>query len=142
MNGFKVGDIAERTGGHWLDMETGDRGRVRAVDSRTGAVALYGFDGWHSAESLRMYLPAKQVHPKPPEADPVNHPSYYTSDPSGVECIQITRHRNFNIGNAFKYLWRNGLKDGAELSARQKQIQDLKKSVYYIEDEIKRLEGL
>ena len=36
--------------------------------------------------------------------DQVNHPSHYTSDPSGIECIQITRHRNFNIGNAFKYL--------------------------------------
>ena len=36
--------------------------------------------------------------------DQVNHPRHYTSDPSGVECIQITRHRNFNIGNAFKYL--------------------------------------
>ena len=35
--------------------------------------------------------------------DPVNHPSHYTSDPSGIECIQITRHRNFNIGNAIKY---------------------------------------
>ena len=142
MNRFKVGDIVERTGGHSLDMETGDRGRVCAVDSHTGAVALDGFEGTHSPESLRLYLPAEQVHPKPPEADPVNRPSHYTSDPSGVECIQITRHRNFNIGNAFKYLWRNGLKDDAELSARQKQIQDLKKSVYYIEDEIKRLEAL
>lgn len=80
--------------------------------------------------------------PDDSEHDDVNHPKHYTSDPSGVECIQITRHRNFNIGNAFKYLWRNGLKDDAELSARQKQIQDLKKSVYYIEDEIKRLEAL
>lgn len=142
MNRFKVGDIVERTGGHWLDMDTGDRGRVCAVDSHTGAVALDGFEGTHSPESLRLHLPAEQAHPKPPEADPVNRPSHYTSDPSGVECIQITRHRNFNIGNAFKYLWRNGLKDDAALSARQKQVQDLRKSVYYIEDEIKRLESL
>ena len=42
--------------------------------------------------------------------DNVNHPEYYISDPSGIECIQITRHRNFNIGNAIKYLWRAGLK--------------------------------
>ncbi len=28
--------------------------------------------------------------------DQVNHPTHYTTDPSGVECIQITRHRNFN----------------------------------------------
>lgn len=68
------------------------------------------------------------------KSDPVNHPPHYTQDPSGVECIEITRHRNFNIGNAIKYLWRAGLKDG------NSDIQDLKKAVWYIEDEIKRLE--
>jgi hypothetical protein len=67
--------------------------------------------------------------------DQVNHPTHYTTDPSGVECIQITRHRNFNIGNAFKYLWRAGIKDEA------KHIEDLKKAIFYIQDEIKRLEG-
>ena len=67
--------------------------------------------------------------------DQVNHPPHYTSDPSGVECIQITRHRNFNIGNAFKYLWRAGIKDEA------KTIQDLEKAIFYIQDEIKRLNG-
>ena len=68
--------------------------------------------------------------------DQVNHPPHYTSDPSGVECIQITRHRNFNIGNAFKYLWRAGIKDDT------KQIEDLKKAIFYINDEIKRLSGI
>ena len=67
--------------------------------------------------------------------DQVNHPSHYTSDPSGVECIQITRHRNFNIGNAFKYLWRAGIKDD------RKQIEDLQKAIFYIQDEITRLEA-
>lgn len=74
--------------------------------------------------------------------DMVNHPPHYTSDPSGVECIQITRHRNFNIGNAIKYLWRNGLKDDPEQSGRAKQIEDLRKAVFYINDEIARLEAL
>ena len=68
------------------------------------------------------------------DQDVVNHPKHYTSDPSGIECIQVTRHRNFNIGNAMKYLWRNGLKDS------DAQIQDLRKAIWYIEDEIKRLE--
>lgn len=67
--------------------------------------------------------------------DQVNHPTHYTSDPSGVEAIQITRHRNFNIGNAFKYLWRAGLKN------EQTHIEDLKKAIFYIQDEINRLEG-
>ena len=43
--------------------------------------------------------------------DQINHPKHYTSDPSGIECIDITRYRNFNIGNAIKYLWRAGLKE-------------------------------
>lgn len=68
--------------------------------------------------------------------DVINHPKHYTSDPSGIECIQITRWRNFNIGNAIKYLWRNGLKEN------NSNIQDLKKAIWYINDEIKRLEEL
>jgi hypothetical protein len=74
--------------------------------------------------------------------DMVSHPPHYTSDPSGVECIQITRHRNFNVGNAIKYLWRNGLKEDPDKSARAKQIEDLRKTVFYVQDEIKRLEAL
>jgi hypothetical protein len=73
------------------------------------------------------------------EIDMVNHPKHYTSDPSGVECIDITRHRNFNVGNAIKYLWRAGLKEDANKSMKQKQIEDLQKAVFYINDEIKRL---
>lgn len=65
---------------------------------------------------------------KLPTADPVNNPSHYTSHPSGIECIEITRHMGFNLGNAFKYLWRADLKGNA--------IQDLEKAVFYIKDEI------
>ena len=67
--------------------------------------------------------------------DQVNHPTHYTTDPSGVEAIEITRHRNFNIGNAFKYLWRAGIKN------EDTHIEDLKKAIFYIQDEINRLEG-
>lgn len=71
----------------------------------------------------------------------VNHPRHYTSDPSGIECIDITRHRNFNVGNAIKYLWRAGLKIDADKSSINKQIEDLEKAVWYIVDEIHRLGG-
>lgn len=67
--------------------------------------------------------------------DPVSKPEHYNVDPSGVECIQITRHRNFAIGNAIKYLWRAGLKDD------QTHVQDLRKAIWYITDEINRLTG-
>ena len=70
----------------------------------------------------------------PPKDDAIN-PKHYKSDPSGIECIQVTRHRNFNVGNAIKYLWRQGLKDG------EPSVRDLRKAIWYIEDEIKRIEG-
>jgi len=75
--------------------------------------------------------------------DSVLHPSHYTSDPSGIECITITRHRNFDIGNAIKYLWRAGLKgsDSASRSVTSKQVEDLNKAIFYINDEIERLGG-
>lgn len=71
--------------------------------------------------------------------DMVNHPPHYTADPSGVECIQITRHRSFNIGNVIKYVWRAGLKDNGD---KRKEIEDLKKARFYLENEIDRLEEM
>lgn len=64
----------------------------------------------------------------------VNHPPHYTQHPSGVECIQITEHMNFCLGNAIKYIWRAGLK-------AKDPVEDLKKARFYIEREIKRLGG-
>lgn len=66
-------------------------------------------------------------------SDLVNHPPHYTSSPSGVECIQITEHLNFCVGNAMKYLWRAGLKDGTDA------ITDLEKARWYIGRELERL---
>lgn len=65
--------------------------------------------------------------------DAVNHPDHYTSHPSGVECIEITRHMNFNLGNVVKYVWRAGLKGGKDIP-----IQDLERAAWYLNDEIKR----
>lgn len=66
--------------------------------------------------------------------DLVNHPPHYTAHPSGVECIQVTEHMNFCLGNAVKYIWRADLKNDA--------IEDLKKAVWYVNREIERREGL
>ena len=65
--------------------------------------------------------------------DPINHPPHYTQHPSGVECITITEHYNFNVGNAIKYLWRAGLKDGADAT------DDLRKAAWYVQREIDRI---
>ena len=72
-------------------------------------------------------------------SDPVSHPTHYTSSPAKcecgrtIECIQITEHMGFNIGNAVKYLWRCDLKHDA--------IEDLKKARWYIEREITKREN-
>lgn len=63
--------------------------------------------------------------------DMVNHPPHYTNHPSGVECIQITEHMSFCLGNAIKYVWRADLKNG---------LEDLKKAQWYIQREIERRE--
>ena len=75
------------------------------------------------------------------EHDAVNHPKHYTSHPSGVECIEITRHYTFDIGNAIKYLWRAGLKKEQGLSDVEKEIEDCKKAIWYINDHIKHLKN-
>lgn len=69
--------------------------------------------------------------------DVVNHPSHYTSSPAkcaecgrGIECIDVTEHMNFNVGNAIKYLWRTEHKNG---------VEDLRKAAWYVNREIERL---
>ena len=61
-------------------------------------------------------------------SDLVNHPPHYTEHPSGVECIQITEHMGFCLGNAIKYIWRADLKGDA--------IEELKKARWYIDREL------
>lgn len=68
-------------------------------------------------------------------SDKINHPAHY-QHPSGVESIQVCRHENFNRGNAIKYIMRAGKKEG------ESEIDDLKKALWYINDEIMRIEEL
>ena len=62
----------------------------------------------------------------------VEHPKHYTSHPSGIECIEITKHFNFCLGSAIKYIWR--------ADSKGNDIQDLRKAKQFIEFEIKRRE--
>ena len=63
----------------------------------------------------------------------IEHPKHYTSHQSGIECIAVTRHMGFNLGNAVKHIWRADLKNDA--------IEDLKKAVWYLMDEIEKREN-
>ena len=75
--------------------------------------------------------------------DKVNHPSHYTwlKDLCGIEVIDITRHMDFNLGNSIKYILRSGHKKEEGYTDKQKTIEDLKKAIWYLNDEIKMLEN-
>lgn len=71
--------------------------------------------------------------------DPINHPKHYTSSPAachqcgqGIECIDVTQHMDFCLGNAVKYIWRCDDKGAT--------IEDLRKAVWYINRKIELLQ--
>ena len=76
--------------------------------------------------------------------DNVNHPQHYTwlKELCGIEVIDITRHMNFCLGCALKYILRAGHKKDASLTDTEKHIEDLNKAIWYIQDEIKRINKL
>jgi len=70
--------------------------------------------------------------------DRVKHPQHYTNSKAmcktcsaQIECIDITTHMNFNLGNAIKYIWRLDLKT-------EDPCEDIKKAIQYLEFELKR----
>ncbi len=66
------------------------------------------------------------------QPDSIN-PQHYRQHPSGVECIEVTQHFNYCLGNVIKYVWRAGLKQDA--------VEDLRKAAWYIDREIRRREA-
>ncbi len=73
----------------------------------------------------------------------VEHPSHYTwlKEKCGIEVIDITRHMDFCLGNAIKYILRAGHKNEEGLKSNEKEIEDLKKAIWYINDKIKQIEN-
>lgn len=65
------------------------------------------------------------------QQDPIN-PPHYKQHPSGIECIEVSRHFSFNLGNVIKYIWRAPFKLA--------QLEDLKKAAWYLNNEITKLE--
>ncbi len=66
--------------------------------------------------------------------DSVNHPSHYTD--GKIEVIDFIEDKKlgFCLGNAVKYISRAGKKDPT------KEVEDLKKALWYIERRIKEIE--
>ena len=138
---YKVGDRVRVTASEFSTF--GEVGVIDEIDldPETELVYLVDFghvDDWYREPELTRAAssPDEQDIENAGGSDPVNHPSHYTSDPSGVECIEITRHRDFLTGSAIKYLWRAGLKDSGNPA---KEIEDLKKAAWYIQQRIELL---
>ena len=83
----------------------------------------------HHCNTCKLAWPVKD---RAIQADRVDHPPHYNAHPSGVECITVTEHMNFNLGNAIKYIWRAGLKS-------EDASTDLEKARWYVDREIARL---
>ncbi len=66
----------------------------------------------------------------PAAHDATDHAPHTTEHPSGIECITITEHMGFNLGNAVKYIWRADLKFD--------EIEDLRKAAWHLDREIAR----
>jgi len=86
----------------------------------------------HYSDNMEKACEASGIKTGKSTCDPVNHPKHYTDHPSGIECIQVTEHMGFNLGNALKYIWRCDLKKDA--------IEDLKKARWYIDRELAKRE--
>lgn len=80
------------------------------------------------SEAIKEWVDCKDEEYGYEDWNPVDKPKHYTEHPSGIECIQVTEHMGFNLGNAIKYIWRCDLKLDA--------IEDLKKAKWYIDREI------
>ena len=89
----------------------------------------------------------KETYDKIKEDENVSHPSHYTwlKDKCGIEVINITRHLDFDLGNAIKYILRAGRKpiinENLSDDFLRAAIQDLKKALFYINDKIDMLEN-
>lgn len=75
----------------------------------------------------------------PNKKEMVNHPDHY--HPGTYEAINVIEawDLNFNLGSAIKYISRCGLKPDAELSKKEKALEDLRKAAWYVNREIERL---
>lgn len=97
-------------------------------------------------ELMRSYRASKEGNSNQnsiqSKEDKVNHPSHYTwlKEKCGIEVIDITRHLDFDSGNAVKYILRAGHKSEEGYSSKEKQIEDFKKAIFYLNDKVKMLE--
>lgn len=104
---------------------------------------LMGCDHYeHSEDALKEYMSYfTKLNTNTKKEEKVSHPSHYTwlKEKCGIEVIDITRHMDFNLGNVIKYVLRAGHKSESSYSNAEKEIEDLRKAVWYLQDKINML---
>lgn len=77
----------------------------------------------------------------PVSDDSVNHPNHYND--GKIEVIDFIEDKNlgFHLGNAIKYISRAGKKHEQGMSNKQKEINDLRKAMWYINRKIDQLKN-
>ena len=133
MNYIKAGQLYKHT-------PTGIVRRVVSVGDNYVTLQNNSNSRCLTKDFLKFWRPYEAPNDKAHD-DKVNHPSHYTwlKDLCGIEVIDITRHMDFNLGNSIKYILRSGHKKEEGYTDKQKTIEDLKKAVWYLNDEIKLL---
>ena len=139
MTDFKVGDTVVATGEAWVGPKW-ELGKVTALQDDRPERPLVAFArgefswlawGEYAVELVRA---ADVAQEEANEASDAINPAHYQGFSNGAQVIDITENLNFNRGNAVKYLARAGAKDPA------KEIEDIKKAIWYAQRELARLE--
>jgi hypothetical protein len=112
-------------------------------ESKPEGKLLYRLTGTQAIMAQKMGIPVEDyavehgevvgvapapVKFEPVKADPVNHPTHYTT--GGIETIDFIEAKKlgYNLGNVVKYITRSGLKGN--------QLEDLRKAQWYLSREI------
>lgn len=114
----------------FLDPDT--RKLLRAAAMAGGELPITTRAGQGEGKLPRPLTAATLIAPQNPP-DAADHPAHYTSHPSGIEPIAITRHESFVRGNAIECLMRAG-------RAAPDPRLDLRKARRYIDFELEDLD--
>jgi len=81
-------------------------------------------------------MPGHSNPPPPTQKEQVNHPEHYGGSENIYEAIKVIDawDLGFSLGNTVKYISRAGKKDS------DKELQDLKKAMWYLQHHIDNLE--
>ncbi len=79
--------------------------------------------------------PTSDTPVKDSQVDSVNEPTHYLDVPEAYEHHRVMDAigSNYHFSNAMKYLWRAGKKSSKGMSIEDKEIQDVRKSIRYLE---------